>query len=65
MMYFWIILLAVVIWAVWYFGKRSDGFSFEKKNETPIDILKRRFANGEITEEEYNKRKLALEERED
>ena len=62
MMYTWIILLAIVIWAIWYFGEKNGGFSFDKKKDTPLDILKRRFANGEITEEEYEKRKLALEE---
>jgi len=62
MMYFWIILLAVAIWAVWYFGKESGSFSFGKKIDTPIDILKHRFAKGEITEEEYEERRAMLDE---
>ena len=36
----------------------TDGDNKEK----PIDVLKRRFANGEISEEEYEERKAVLEE---
>ena len=62
MMYSWIIVLAIVIWAVWYFGEKNNGSPFNKMKNKPIDILKRRFANGEITEIEYEKRRLILEE---
>jgi len=31
------------------------------KKEDPLDMLKRRFGNGEIDEEEYEKRKAILE----
>lgn len=61
MMYFWIILAAIAIAAVWYFNKGNAPFGSPKK-EDPLDILKRRFANGEIGEEEYEERKAVLEE---
>ena len=62
MMYFWIILLAGIVWAVWHFGKKNGDFSFGKKKDSPIYILKHRFAKGEITEEEYEERRAALKE---
>jgi putative membrane protein len=62
MMYFWIILLPVAIWAVWYFGIKNGGSSFRKKEDTPIDILKHRFVNGEITEEEYEEKRAVLKQ---
>ncbi|MDF1864637.1 MAG: SHOCT domain-containing protein [Saprospiraceae bacterium] len=62
MMFFWIILLVGVIWAIWYFGKEGKKFPFENQKNEPVDILKRRFAKGEIEEEEYEERKAVLEE---
>jgi putative membrane protein len=63
MMYFWIILVAIAIMVIWNFNKNNNkilAWGFEK--EDPVDILKRRFAMGEIDEEEYEERKAVLEE---
>lgn len=63
MMYFWIILVAIAIAAVWYFNENHGSSPFlNPKKEDPLDILKRRFASGEIDEEEYEERKAVLEE---
>lgn len=62
MMFFWIILIVGVIWTIWYFGKEGKTFLFENQNDEAIDILKQRFARGEIEEEEYEERKAVLEE---
>jgi len=62
MMYFWIIFLVIAIGALWYLGKEKLGFPLGPKKDDPLDILKRRFANGEIDEEEYEERKAVLEE---
>lgn len=62
-MYFWIILVAIAIMVIWNFNKNNNkilAWGFEK--EDPVDILKRRFAMGEIDEEEYEERKAVLEE---
>lgn len=32
-----------------------------RKKDTPLDILKKRFANGEITEKEYYEKKSIIE----
>ena len=61
MMYFWILLPAIAIAVVWYFNKGNAPFGSSKR-EDPVDVLKRRFANGEIDEEEYEERKAVLEE---
>lgn len=63
MMYFWIILVAIAIMVIWNFNNNNNkilAWGFEK--EDPVDILKRRFAMGEIDEEEYEERKAVLEE---
>lgn len=59
-MHFWwwvigsIVIAFVFITLLFFYMKPS-------KNETPLDILKRRFAKGEITGEEYNSAKKMLE----
>lgn len=60
---FWIILImATAIFVKRYLAYHNDYMSrFEQKRETPFEILKRRFAEGEISEDEYEARKKVLE----
>jgi len=42
-------------------GQNSDGHHSDSKNsESPIDILKKRYAKGEITKEEFDQMKKDL-----
>ena len=59
MMFFWIFLFLLVVWAVWRFG--AGGRSFLSKEEDPLEVLRRRYARGEISTEEYEERKAVLE----
>jgi len=58
MMIFWLILIiagiAVVIRALMKTNNQQD------TSETPMDILKRRYASGEIDKEEFEERKKEL-----
>lgn len=51
----WFILL------IWIFFVPYDLPYKKTKNESPLDILKNRFAKGEITKEEYEESKKTLE----
>ena len=62
MMFSWIFILAICIWAVCYYGNKKDFFSNKMPNNTPLELLKRRFAKGEITEEENDEKRAVLEE---
>ncbi|KIA86047.1 membrane protein [Kaistella jeonii] len=54
----WIVWMVFIIWIFftpWYIpGNRG-------RKDSPLDILKRRFASGEITKEQYLEHKKLLE----
>jgi len=53
---FWLVLLVVIgALAIWFFTRSGH------KIETPLEILRRRYARGEITKEEYERMKRDLE----
>lgn len=64
MMFFWIFLVAAAVILLMAYTRGGTKFtSFLKpEKENPVDTLKRRFAEGEISNEEYEERKEALEE---
>ena len=62
MMFVWIIILVAATWLAWNFVK-DNGISLLGKKENPaIQILKERFAKGEISEEEYEEKRSILED---
>jgi putative membrane protein len=60
----WIFWLAVVIIVVWLiFRVRGDARYYHGHGpfETPLDILKKRYAKGEISKEDYDRMRKDLE----
>ena len=56
---FWIILVAVIVGLVVAMLNRSRNESpYYSDNDSPMDILKKRLAKGEINKEEYEQIKL-------
>jgi len=59
--YMWLIwVLLIVVAVILIKSVMSDSIS-TKREQTPLEILKQRFAKGEITEEEYKRIKHDLE----
>ena len=62
MLVFWVLLVAVIVWAVTRLTPRSEeGNDAARHRETPLEVLQRRLANGEIEPEEYLKIRNQLE----
>jgi putative membrane protein len=53
---FWVIVIAGVALAL---ARGSDGRSRER--ETPLETLRRRYARGEVSTQEYEERRAILE----
>lgn len=57
---FWILLIVIIVALVKVIGSGS-GSPPATSDKSPMDILKERYARGEIDEEEFNKRRHDLE----
>ena len=56
MLVFWVLLITVVVWVVTWLvpgSARGAGDRQQDVHETPLEILDRRLASGEIDIEEY------------
>lgn len=62
MFIFWILIVILIVLAVrWYWTSQEKGVATSKPEETPLDILKKKYAGGEISREEYLEKKKDLE----
>jgi len=50
-----------VIFIMWIFATPWDIPGQKMKKETPLDLLKKRYANGDISKEEYEDIKITLQ----
>jgi len=65
---FGILLIGVIVWAVIQFANKNNSSNpfdtargkIDKGEENAVDILKKRYASGEIGKEEYEKMKQDL-----
>jgi len=62
MVVFWLLLIALIVWAVSRLlpGRAGRQASSQPGQETPEEILDRRFARGEIDLETYQVQRAAL-----
>lgn len=53
-MWIWPLVVAAAVWALVALTRnREPGAHVARRGDTPADILKRRFARGEISQQEY------------
>ena len=65
MLAFWVLIIAGIVLLIWYVaasagrGRAAPGAGAQ---ETPLEILKKRYARGEITRDQYQEMKRELQE---
>ena len=57
---FWVLLIVIIVALVKAIGPGS-GSTSAHPDKSPMEILKTRYARGEIDEEEFNRRRYELE----
>lgn len=57
-MFIWIIVLGVIVLGILLYASKNGNTILKK--ESPVEILDRRYANGDITKEEYVERKRVI-----
>lgn len=57
---FWILVIAAIAWVV-VSAVNTGGRNRSGADDSPLEILKRRYARGEIDEEEFTRRRNELE----
>jgi len=58
MMWWWILIPVVLVLGLFLYNGRNNKNTVKRGN--PMDILNKRFAQGEISEEEYEEQKRTL-----
>lgn len=58
---FWIVIIGLIIWLVINQSSRNKQNFPSSPNETPLDILKKRYAKGEINKEQFEQMRKDLE----
>ena len=57
----WIVVIGLIVWAVAAAVRRpGDSDTTSRMGDSPLEILKRRYARGEIAKQEYEDRKKDL-----
>ena len=58
----WLLLVLIVVLVIWVASRSAGaGRRGHSREETPLERLQRRYAEGEISTEEYEERKARLE----
>jgi len=62
MLLFWGLVIAGVVWLVWSVTRGSGQSNLgSHSSESPLDVLKRRYAGGEITKGQFDEMKRNLD----
>lgn len=60
MMILWIVIVGLIVWGIVALIRRGSSKSNGTEDKTPLDIVKERYAKGEISKEEFERIKKDL-----
>lgn len=58
--FMWIFWILIIVAIIFLFKAGDSDRGSDGKHETPLEILEKRYANGEIDDEEFRRRKKEL-----
>jgi len=59
--FFWILIIALIIVLIWTNTRETNKYIPFDGKETAMDILKKRYAKGEITKDQFDQMKKDLD----
>lgn len=62
MIFLWFLVIALIVTLIWFLIRKGSNSSGKPENESTLEILKNRYARGEINEEEFRKMKKEISE---
>lgn len=57
MMVFWLMVLGLIVTLIWFLIRKGSESTSDSSGESSLEILKKRYARGEIEEEQYRRMK--------
>jgi len=60
MLLFWVVVIALGVWLFRWLAEESRGRRGPEGRDSALDILRERYARGEISREEFDDRKKGL-----
>jgi putative membrane protein len=61
MMFFWLVILGLIFYVIYARGRNRDGGPGARPGGKALEILKERYARGEISREEFERMKKDIE----
>lgn len=62
MVLIWLLFLVLIVTLIWFLIRKGGKSSSKSDNESSLEILKKRYARGEIDEEEFRRMKKEISE---
>lgn len=59
---FWLLIITLIGTLIWFLIKKGSSTAGKPSDETPQEILKKRYARGEIDDEQYRRMKKEIEQ---
>lgn len=62
MILFWLLVLVLMVTLIWFLIRKGKDSALKPENETALETLKKRYARGDISEEEFRKIRKEISE---
>ena len=59
--FFWIVIIGLIVYLIFRLTNQKTDNQNIQSNETPLDVLNKRYARGEISKDEFDRMKLDIE----